>query len=299
MKFTKKIGVLTISAIIALSAAGCGNGASNSTTASNDSSVSESQDKKDELTIEERVVAANEKMKDVKNMESSMVIEMEMAAGEETASMVTTTDITYFTEPLKMKMDMSMDMGDLGKQSMTMYADEVDGVHKMYITDGSQWVTEDMPEGMFEEYDAKDAFEMYLDGSVEYREVGTESMANGVEAIKIEGSISGDKLKEIIEETDSIDSMEEEFDLEESTLEGIYDNLGELPINIWIDAESNYPLKYEIDMTGVMQKLMENIIAAVPEADTSNASAITKYKISMTSYNFNEAGEFEIPAEAK
>ena len=58
--------------------------------------------------------------------------------------------------------------------------------------------------------------------------------------------------------------------------------------------------KYEMDMTAVMQKLMDNIMAAAPEAANAEASiSFTKFKMSMTCSNFNEATDFEIPAEAK
>ena len=35
----------------------------------------------------------------------------------------------------------------------------------------------------------------------------------------------------------------------------IYQDLGDLPVAIWIDSESKLPVKYEMDMTGLLPNL--------------------------------------------
>lgn len=33
-------------------------------------------------------------------------------------------------------------------------------------------------------------------------------------------------------------------------------DLGDLPISVWVEKESNLPVKYEMDMTAIMQSIM-------------------------------------------
>ncbi|MCQ4727159.1 hypothetical protein NE664_10945 [Anaerotignum faecicola] len=287
MKFKKTLGILAVSAIMAFSAFGC-----------TGSDTSAAGGNAEGMTAEDRVKAANEKMAEVTSMDSNMKMEMDMSAGEQAVSTVTDMDITYFMDPLKMKINMTMDMGELGSQSMEMYADVVDDVYTMYVNDGTQWLSQEIPAEALGAYDTKEAMMSYLGDPSAYTEVGTEDI-DGVSAVKLEGKLSGDELKEAVESSGSLDSLSS-LGLDSATISGLYEDLGEVPIYVWLDAETNYPVKYEMDMTAVMQKLMDNIMAAAPEAANAEASiSFTKFKMSMTCSNFNEATDFEIPAEAK
>ena len=287
MKFKKTLGILAVSAIMASSAFGC-----------TGSDTSAAGGNAEGMTAEDRVKAANEKMAEVTSMDSNMKMEMDMSAGEQAVSTVTDMDITYFMDPLKMKINMTMDMGELGSQSMEMYADVVDDVYTMYVNDGTQWLSQEIPAEALGAYDTKEAMMSYLGDPSAYTEVGTEDI-DGVSAVKLEGKLSGDELKEAVESSGSLDSLSS-LGLDSATISGLYEDLGEVPIYVWLDAETNYPVKYEMDMTAVMQKLMDNIMAAAPEAANAEASiSFTKFKMSMTCSNFNEATDFEIPAEAK
>ncbi len=287
MKFKKTLGILAVSAIMAFSAFGC-----------TGSDTSAAGGNAEGMTAEDRVKAANEKMAEVTSMDSNMKMEMDMSAGEQAVSTVTDMDITYFMDPLKMKINMTMDMGELGSQSMEMYADVVDDVYTMYVNDGTQWLSQEIPAEALGAYDTKEAMMSYLGDPSAYTEVGTEDI-DGVSAVKLEGKLSGDELKEAVESSGSLDSLSS-LGLDSATISGLYEDLGEVPIYVWLDAETNYPVKYEMEMTAVMQKLMDNIMAAAPEAANAEASiSFTKFKMSMTCSNFNEATDFEIPAEAK
>ena len=77
------------------------------------------------------------------------------------------------------------------------------------------------------------------------------------------------------------------------------DGIGELPINLWIDEATLYPVKYEMDMTEVMNTLMTNMVASMGEQAEGLTMSIPKMVISMTCKNFNAATDFEIPEEAK
>ncbi len=240
MKFKKTLGILAVSAIMAFSAFGC-----------TGSDTSAAGGNAEGMTAEDRVKAANEKMAEVTSMDSNMKMEMDMSAGEQAVSTVTDMDITYFMDPLKMKINMTMDMGELGSQSMEMYADVVDDVYTMYVNDGTQWLSQEIPAEALGAYDIKEAMMSYLGDPSAYTEVGTEDI-DGVSAVKLEGKLSGDELKEAVESSGSLDSLSS-LGLDSATISGLYEDLGEVPIYVWLDAETNYPVKYEMDMTAVMR----------------------------------------------
>ena len=86
--------------------------------------------------------------------------------------------------------------------------------------------------------------------------------------------------------------------LTEEQLQAMYADMGDLPIAMWIDAEG-YVLKYEMDLTELMQKIMDAAMGAVGQTEADVSVSIKKTMISMVCSDFNAVGEITIPAEAK
>ncbi len=87
--------------------------------------------------------------------------------------------------------------------------------------------------------------------------------------------------------------------MDTSQVDSMLDDLGELTIDLWIDEATLYPVKYEIDMTGAMDTLMTNMIAAMGEQGEGISMSIPKMAVSMTCSNYNGVTEIAIPEEAK
>lgn len=60
-----------------------------------------------------------------------------------------------------------------------------------------------------------------------------------------------------------------------------------------------YVLKYEMDLTEMMQKIVDIAMGAVGETETDDTLSIAMANISMVCSDFNAVGEITIPAEAK
>ncbi len=290
MKYFKRVGVTLVAAMTALSIAGCSGGTS--------------APEKKEMTVEEKVEAAQTAMADVKSMDAVMTMEMGLAMDNGTQAqnlnMNTSMDVTSFTDPLKMKIDMNMDMGEMGSQAMTIYAEETeDGKYMMYMTDGSQWASQEVPVETFAQYDAKDSMNMYLDGVTELKDSGTEKV-NEKDAFKIDGIIAGDALEETIKASGALDNLTQTLggQIDADALESMFKDLGNISVSVWLDAETNYPVKYSMDMTDVMDKLYTNLFSTVPGAENMSIH-VEKMTIGMECSNYGNATDFEIPAEAK
>ena len=85
------------------------------------------------------LAAAMENMNKASSMDMTMVMEMDMEIGGETLESSTTMETTVFTEPMRMKINMNVDLGGLGTVDMETYAEEgEDGEITMYYS-GTIW----------------------------------------------------------------------------------------------------------------------------------------------------------------
>ncbi len=289
MKFFNKLISLAMVIVMMFSIAACGGG----------NSGGEGEETPQESTAptpEEVVKAAENNMREATSIESNMTMDMAMTSDGQTVNMKTNMDMVSFTDPMKLKMDMTMDMGEQlgGTQTIQFYADETDGAMTMYMNMMGNWYKQNVPEEQLAQYDTKENLSTYLDSSTGFTEAGTEQV-NGEDATKYDGVITGSQMNEVLKASGALDDLEPMLagtDLDAST---IYEDLPDITMSIWINAEQ-YPVKYEMDMTAMMQGLMDKVMAT---AQQEQALTVDAMKISMTNKNFNNAADFEIPEEAK
>lgn len=290
----KKIFALMLTAIAALSFAACGEDAANDETAE----VVES-------AVEEDVdayAAALEKMADVDSMNAQMSVIMSMSLGKDGAEnsieSVTTMDMTYFADPAHMKADMTVDMGELGNVSQSVYAEiSEDGTYTMYLYDGSDWQKQTVELGDLEQFDARSSMLSNMDASNHFEKVGMESV-DGTNAYRYEGVVTGEAMKNTILSSGMLDSFSS-FGIGEEELEEMVSGLGEITVVLWIDEESLYPVRYELDMTEIMDKLITKMLESLGTQAEGISISCQKVEVVMTCSNYNEAADFEIPEEAK
>lgn len=278
MKLAKRTAVLALGGLLALSAAACGGG----TTGADDPQA--------------RIQAAAEKVNAAESMEAAMTMEMDMTVMGQTLESDTVMNMVCFTDPMKLKADMTMDMGELGSLSMTMYAREEDGVYTSYLYDGSGWISSAMDLGDLEQYDAQQSMDLYLQSGADYAYQGAEEI-NGVAADKYTGVIRGDALEEVLTASGAASSMSST--LGGADLSQLYSGLGDLPVAVWVDSESGYPVRYTMDMTALMQGLLDQLLAAGDETG-GDAVPVTVEKMALTMdcSAYNSAADFDIPEEA-
>lgn len=289
MKFFDKLISLAMVIVMMFSIAACGGGNSGG-------EGGETPQESTAPTPEEVVKAAENNMREATSIESNMTMDMAMTSDGQTVNMKTNMNMISFTDPMKLKMDMTMDMGEQlgGTQTIQFYADETDGAMTMYMNMMGNWYKQNVPEEQLAQYDTKENLSTYLDSSTGFTEAGTEQV-NGEDATKYDGVITGSQMNEVLKASGALDDLEPMLagtDLDAST---IYEDLPDITMSIWINAEQ-YPVKYEMDMTAMMQGLMDKVMAT---AQQEQALTVDAMKISMTNKNFNNAADFEIPEEAK
>lgn len=250
--------------------------------------------------------AAQENMANVKSMEATMLMEMDMevsAGGEsQTMEMDTQMDMITFTEPARAKVDMTigMSMGELGNTSenMSMYMEgNEDGTYTMYMLYGDTWMSQEIPADEALQYDASSEMTSYMDSAYHYEEKGIEKLDSG-NAYRYSGKITGDDLKEVLVDSGALDQLSQ-LGLDMSQPDALLEGVEDITVDLWIDEATLYPVKYELDMSGAMNALIGNAFAAMGDQAEGVSMSIPKMTISMTCSNYNAAEEFEIPAEAK
>lgn len=274
----KKLLAATLAATLTL--AGCGGG-----------TVLSAEETKELLALSQKTMAT------VESMAAEMTMEMDMSMGEETAETTTVAKILTQQNPLRMQMDISATLEDgTEAQNMQMYAEEEDGKLKTYVLAANTWYSQTMELGSLAQYNAEENVALYLSNLDDFSATATEKI-NDTEATKIEGTLKKDVLQQVLKESGMTESAAA-MGVTEEQLAALTESVESLPLTLWIDADG-YVLKYEMDLTAIMQKIMDKAMEAAGSTDASSAVKVEKTSISMVCSQFNAVKEITIPEEAK
>mgnify|MGYP001107460581 FL=1 len=233
-----------------------------------------------------------------KSMDACMVMEMDMEANGEKLESVTTMATSVFTDPMRMKVDLTMDMGAYGSVTNSIYAESDGGSgYTMYLFDGSSWASQAATEDDLAMYDVSGSIDGYIDSVTAFSQTGEEQV-DGVDTYKYTGAISGEAMENVVKESGALDSLGD-LGLDESQMNEMLSGLGDISVSLWISKDDPYPVRCEMDMTAIMDGLMQNMVTAMGGAESGVTMSIPKMLFTITCSNFNSATDFEIPAEAK
>ena len=243
------------------------------------------------------LAAAMENMNKASSMDMTMVMEMDMEIGGETLESSTTMETTVFTEPMRMKINMNVDLGGLGTVDMETYAEEgEDGEITMYYSDSESqtWMVQTVATEDMEQYDLGGSLETYMDSASGFTQEGKETV-DGVSAYKYTGVITGEKIQEVMQSSGAMSSMTGLDLADGEELAELLAGLEDIPVSLWISEKENCPIRYEMDMTAVMSGLMQ----AYKSEGIGEPVGISRMVLTMTCANLNSAAEFTIPEEAR
>lgn len=295
----KKILMLLLAATLILSTTACGGKKDDAGTAESSETQTEEEAEVEEI---DALAAAVENMEDVTNMEAQMVMDMSMemsAEGESQAvDFITTMDMAFFSEPRKVKVIMTIDMGELGSAEQSIYGEVLeDGTGMLYLYDGASWQSMEVSATDLGQYDAGSSMLSLINSGSEYTLEGMEDV-DGKNAYKYSCVTSGEEAKQMLLSSGATDSLSS-LGVTTEQLESSIGDVGDITEYVWIDETTLYPVKYETDMTEAMDKLMAGVFESMGEQAQGMSMSIPKMKMSMTCSNFNSAADFEIPEEAK
>jgi len=285
MKTWKKFGALLCAATLALALTAC-----------------------NEEDVGQILADAELKVTEATSLQADMVMDMDMTIAAEgksqTMKMNTQMEMQMFNDPIKMKMDMttSVDMSEMlgadGVQEMTTQAYMVgeNNVYTMYSNDGTAWNSQKIDMSTMEQYDPSVKMSLCLKNGDSFKAAGEESI-DGTKAKKYKGFISNEALNEVMQASGVVNGMGSIVNMEGLDWAALYKDMGNIPITLWIDGEG-YPVRYEMDMTEMMNKLYGKIIEQFGEAAAGAEMNCEKVLVTMDCYNYNKAEDFSVPTEA-
>ena len=258
----------------------------------------------DAMTPAERVAAAEEKMSALTSLSIDMTqdigMSFAMADQSQELNMSTKMQMDVIQEPLKAKGTMQIDMGEElgGVQDVELYIMSEDDAANVYMQMNGQWVKQSVSEAELAQLDAAESLELYLDSAVDFAEAGTEQIG-GADATKFTGVIKGDKLYDVIEESGVLSTLGQTgTDVSEDAIKSMLSELGDLPMSVWINADG-YPVQYEMDMSQMIDSIVQNALEAEGAADQGMTMTVSKAAMSLTCSNFDAVEDFDLPAEAQ
>lgn len=237
----------------------------------------------------EKVIAAMEKMSAAQSYHSTMETEMRMEIPEiGEMGMHMQMDMACFVDPMKAKVEMMMEIAG-ERTDLSMFLQQKDGKYEVYVLNGSEWMSAELSSEELTQMDTKASLQMYVDNSKSFSFAGTEEI-QGRKADRYDGVIEGETMEKAMAATGNTTGMMwQDLGIDEE----VFQDLGKLPLSVWIDQESGYPVHYSMDMTDIMGKMMEKITAAMGVEDLE--IKVGEMVISVSFSDFDAIPDFEAP----
>ncbi len=268
MKKTKRILVFAILAAMLLSLCGCG-------------------------MFRTHVAKAAIKMSKLESLHAD--VEMQIGMGISVLGQDVNADATVTggadiqRDPERVYVNMNAEVAGF-EQNMLLYAVGRDGGADVYSSadSGESW-TKDSIENDDSSKSSKAAgksvFLLLSDSAASFKEYGKEKV-NGSDAIRYNGKITSDELKQALELADVKQSLEESLDVELD--DDVFEDLGDVPVSIWIDVKSGMIVRVEMDMSDVMQGLVPVLVDKAMEKTDVGIGVNTKVYDATVSITLSE-----------
>ena len=268
MKKTKRILVFAILAAMLLSLCGCG-------------------------MFRTHVAKAAIKMSKLESLHAD--VEMQIGMGISVLGQDVNADATVTggadiqRDPERMYVNMNAEVAGF-EQNMLLYAVGRDGGADVYSSadSGESWTKDSIENddsSKSSKADGKSVFLLLSDSAASFKEYGKEKV-NGSDAIRYNGKITSDELKQALELADVKQSLEESLDVELD--DDVFEDLGDVPMSIWIDVKSGMIVRVEMDMSDVMQGLVPVLVDKAMEKTDVGIGVNTKVYDATVSITLSE-----------
>lgn len=200
-------------------------------------------------------------------------------------------------EPLRMKMD--MDMSTLGfSQRILCYMEKVEDECTVYVStdEGDSWTKETVDiDAVPAQADKGKGLVLFADCAASFKKAGTETIL-GSDATRYDGEITGEDIEKALELSGAEETLSESLGMDDVS------QLGSMSCSIWIDNRSGMIVRYDMDVTQLMQSIMTAAMAKaldMPELQGVNMDMeIERVTMSMVLSQFDRVGEIKMPTEA-
>lgn len=245
---------------------------------------------------------AMENLKTVENLQAEAKMDMTMTVNGETVDTKTTMDMIYYVEPLRMLMEMET-VANGETVSMTVASEQTEDGIDIYYADDENWYYQNIgldDAASMQGYDYRPDQAL---GDYTYTADGTEEV-DDVTLYKYTCELTGEAMQEAMNSSGAMDSMGN-TGMSKEDMEEILKSLDGTSIkaSVWISEDDMLPVRYEMDMTEVMNALMAKMFEVIAQSAGVSADelgvemSVSKVVVTVEYFNYDYADDFEVPAE--
>lgn len=257
-----------------------------------------------ERSPEELWAAAKENIVTTKSARLHMTMDMAFDLQGETTSMTMKMDEACTQDPLSAEVNMTMDMGGLGKMDTTMYLVQ-EGKEYVSYTKVSGGILGDEDVGWsrstidvtdLKQYNAMDNAKLYLDVLNSFQSAGKEAIGS-YNTIRYDGKVTGQDISKMLDTLgDNVSSMLSTADA--STMADLFSQLDGIPMSVWIDQKTALPVRYEMDLSDMVNQLMRTMINALGSLSSEAVDfQVSKARVTVECSDYNAVAPITVPQE--
>lgn len=257
-----------------------------------------------ERSPEELWATAKENIVTAKSVRLHMTTDMAFDLQGKTTSMTMKMDEACTQDPLSAEVNMTMDMGSLGKMDTTMYLVQ-EGKEYVSYTKVSGGILGDEDVGWsqstidvtdLKQYNAMDNAKLYLDVLNSFQSAGKEAIGSH-NTIRYDGKVTGQDISKMLDTLgDNVSSMLSTADT--STMADLFSQLDGIPMSVWIDQKTALPVRYEMDLSGMVNQLMRTMINALSSLSSEAVDfQVSKARVTVECSDYNAVAPITVPQE--
>lgn len=234
----------------------------------------------------------------VKNLEADLTTTMQISFASANEEMTNQYHLATFQEPFKVRVNKSVtdSYSDKAESVDTEYLVEEEGRYYLYgmVADTEEWTKTALAAEKLTDYLIKDNVAFFVQNMKDFERVAIEEDEDGFFAAKYEGVIHSADLADFFYTSFTLNPLNISA-AQRDDYSAVIQNAPDLPITLWIGIDVLYPHRYELDASALIQQVWAQYNAGNPNGPNYN---ITQYTITLQCDHFNQAENFQIPAEA-
>ena len=218
-------------------------------------------DQTDNATPEEIVATVISNLEKAESMKSLIVAESDMTTADTTSVGSTQAEVTTIYSPLSMEIST---ISNLEKTPLITYVQEKDGIATTYMEYAGQWMEQSVETNIaidsLQMYDTRENAVLFLKNAQNWKVVSAEE-----NNMILEGTLSADALKTVVEDTKSLQVMGMAGLTEE-----YYEGVSDTTITLTVDTATQLPIRYTVDLSNTLEVLMNNVTSTFSSSDAQN-----------------------------
>ena len=253
-----------------------------------------------ERSPEELWATAKENIVTAKSARLHMTMDMAFDLQGETTSMTMKMDEACTQDPLSAEVNMTMDTGMLGEMDTTMYLVQEDNEYVSYMKmsggilgdEDAGWSRSIIDVTDLAQYNAMDSAKLYLDVLNTFQSAGKEAIGSH-NTIRYDGKVTGQDISKML------DTLGDNVSTMLSTMADLFSELDGIPMSVWIDQKTALPVRYEMDMSGMVNQLMSKMIDALGSLSSEAVDfQVSKARVTVECSDYNAVAPITVPQEA-